>query len=604
MTRTKKLFAALIAVLMIMAVLPVAALASEAAYEANEAKQMKRWDDVWAMLNPVEDEMLAKGATRAETTYAVYKAALNCPLIDEGSIVDLDDNEFSFTTNGMWGGYNYRVRNYTKAPAKMTAKAASGEDVARTVEKINNTKGTCGAAGAVNVLLVQPYSGYDSSFTQQYNTEAASIASALGGTVTELKGNNATGPAIASAYTGKGVVIYDSHGNCIDANQTSYLDLHTSTGLTSSDYSNGWAYNGSSFYGIDGRYIKNHVSGTLSCPIVWMAICEGMKKAGKGTTGTALLEAGAGCVYGYSQSVSFTGDYTYEATFWTQMKNGKTVAEAISTMKSTHGNWDPAYSSSSGAAWPIVMSALDSFPSNPDGTQTVKCDWTLFGSSYTVTATSNNTSWGTVSVSGTTITASPKTGYYAAGYTVTSGTATVVQNGNTFTVTPSSDCTVRINFAAKTQYTVNFVASGTAQGSQTAYSGDAITLPSSVNVNPDGWTFKGWVANQIAETSTKPTFYNAGASYTVTGNTTLYALYTRLDSAGGDTIYQLADTLEVGGKYAITIGNYAVSNTVYNTSLNHYVTSQSVTINDTTNTLTVASSVDVNTILYEIESGS
>ena len=66
---------------------------------------------------------------------------------------------------------------------------------------------------------------------------------------------------------------------------------------------------------------------------------------------------------------------------------------------------------------------------------------------YTVSAVSNNASYGTVSVSGNVITATPKTGCYVDGYTVTSGTATVVQNGNVFTVTPSSNCTVRINFA-------------------------------------------------------------------------------------------------------------------------------------------------------------
>ena len=38
---------------------------------------------------------------------------------------------------------------------------------------------------------------------------------------------------------------------------------------------------------------------------------------------------------------------------------------------------------------------------------------------------------------GTIITASPKTGYYAAGYEVTAGSATVTQNGNIFTVEPS-----------------------------------------------------------------------------------------------------------------------------------------------------------------------
>ncbi|MBQ8938770.1 MAG: InlB B-repeat-containing protein [Paludibacteraceae bacterium] len=73
---------------------------------------------------------------------------------------------------------------------------------------------------------------------------------------------------------------------------------------------------------------------------------------------------------------------------------------------------------------------------------------------YTITAQSNNNSYGTVSLTGTTITATPAAGYRVmagtGGYTVTVGTATVTNNGdNTFTVTPSSNCTVRINFESK-----------------------------------------------------------------------------------------------------------------------------------------------------------
>lgn len=46
-----------------------------------------------------------------------------------------------------------------------------------------------------------------------------------------------------------------------------------------------------------------------------MAICEGMKLSGRGTTGYALLRAGCGAVYGYSQSVTFVGDYKFEEIF-------------------------------------------------------------------------------------------------------------------------------------------------------------------------------------------------------------------------------------------------------------------------------------------------
>ncbi|MBQ4565053.1 MAG: endonuclease [Oscillospiraceae bacterium] len=69
---------------------------------------------------------------------------------------------------------------------------------------------------------------------------------------------------------------------------------------------------------------------------------------------------------------------------------------------------------------------------------------------YTVTATSNNTSYGTVSVSGYTITCYPKTGYEVGSASVVSGSATGSINGNTITLTPTSDCTIRVNFVAST----------------------------------------------------------------------------------------------------------------------------------------------------------
>lgn len=80
--------------------------------------------------------------------------------------------------------------------------------------------------------------------------------------------------------------------------------------------------------------------------------------------------------------------------------------------------------------------------------------------SYDITAVSNNNSYGTVSLSGTTITATPEDGYRVVagedGYTVTSGSANVTNNGdNTFSVSPSSDCTVQINFEAIPTYTVS-----------------------------------------------------------------------------------------------------------------------------------------------------
>lgn len=181
-------------------------------------------------------------------------------------------------------------------------------------------------------------------------------------------------------------------------------------------------------------------------------------------------------------------------------------------------------------------------------------------SAYTVTATSNNTSWGTVSVSGKTVTASPANGYYAAGYTVTSGTATVTQNGNTFSVKPESDCTVRINFAAKTAVTVSFsVPSGVSQSSISGYAGEEITLPTPTGTPSDTsreYTFLGWVDTTYNNVTEKPTVLDAGSAYTPTASATLYALYkyTAAGTGGSSTTYtkiSAASDLADGATYVL-----------------------------------------------------
>ena len=85
-------------------------------------------------------------------------------------------------------------------------------------------------------------------------------------------------------------------------------------------------------------------------------------------------------VYGYSQSVSFYGDYKYEESFFYAMKLGATVRSAISLMKREYGYWDPAYSGytmqrvlDEFVAFPIVVSAEDTYPGQGkvDDVQTV-----------------------------------------------------------------------------------------------------------------------------------------------------------------------------------------------------------------------------------------
>ena len=149
---------------------------------------------------------------------------------------------------------------------------------------------------------------------------------------------------------------------------------------------------------------------------------------------------------------------------------------------------------------------------------------------YTINAESNNTEWGTVSLSGSTITGAPKSGYrYASpAYTVSpANSATVSQNGNAFTVTPSANTTVTINFEAIPTYTVTFNAEGGSCGTTSAtetIGGAGVTLPSAT-IELDGWVFAGWAAASQTSTQNRPILYFAGETYYPTDNVTLYAVY-------------------------------------------------------------------------------
>ena len=174
---------------------------------------------------------------------------------------------------------------------------------------------------------------------------------------------------------------------------------------------------------------------------------------------------------------------------------------------------------------------------------------------FTLTAVSNNTSYGTISVNGKIITASPAEGYYVESCTLLSGAATWTISGNTITVAADADCSLPVNFAPKPTCTVSFLASGHAQGSQSALIYDVITLPDAVSVSAEGWTFVGWTDHQTDKTADAPACYAPGAAYTVTGNAALYALFTRVET-GGPTVYELLTSAP-----ADWAGNYVVTNT-------------------------------------------
>ena len=602
----KRLFALLLVLTMVVGLLPVFHAAAETGISGEgrldrpitEEDNAILDNDVFAKIAEVEAGTASTMGGISRMTEADYirivpqvvKAIESSATYVPGTLQQNGNFLVWETTVGMPCCYDPRMEaelhNTVNDPSPAEIARAEAEAKAL-LETYTATRG--GSATSTKIGLIQPYwessSSYsDSSFTSYspyYKTMWQNLYGATGGTGMRYSMTNATVDNIAKTIEECGLVIFDSHGTTDYSGSNgdytsrancSYLCLTTNSGVTSTDTAAksgtyGTYYDcikGSGYAYVSGQCIANHMTKNAPHSLVYMGICLGMATNGmfKG-----LRSKGVETVWGYSQSVSFKGERQYMESILGYVKNGDNFATAVSKAKSSLGKWDPAYSSytqsqcvSNHVAFPIAVSSEDTYPGhgNVDTVQTVYSTWSLFGgttTSYTVTATSNNTSYGTVSVSGNTITASPKTGYYAAGYTVTSGSATVSQSGNTFTVTPSSDCTVRINFAAKTQYTVTLKANGSTYSTLSAYSGDSVTLPATATA-VSGYTFAGWSASTVAETTTKPSYYAPGASYSPTANVTLYAVYTKTEGTGGATVYELMESAPSAwaGNYVITYG--------------------------------------------------
>lgn len=190
--------------------------------------------------------------------------------------------------------------------------------------------------------------------------------------------------------------------------------------------------------------------------------------------------------------------------------------------------------------------------------------------SFTITPASSNEAWGTVTLSGSRITAAPSEGYYASGAEVSpAGAATVTQSGNTFTVkNVTENCTVTVQFSQKTAAAVSYaVPEGVSvtNGPTAGYLGDEITLPPVSGAPTDdsqSYAFAGWVDAAVAATTDASglEIYAPGGSYLLDEiQTKLYALYTyRVEDETGDpNTFKLvtANQADWSGDYVMTGGN-------------------------------------------------
>ncbi len=162
---------------------------------------------------------------------------------------------------------------------------------------------------------------------------------------------------------------------------------------------------------------------------------------------------------------------------------------------------------------------------------------------YTITANANNDAYGTVTLDGKTVTATPSTGYEIEGYTLTpSDAATVTRNGNTFKLSKvTADCNLTVNFKARVAATINYIVPEgiTANGVTSAYVGDTVSLAyvtgAPTNTTHD-YTFLGWSTASVQDTTSKPSVKAAGSDYVLTGpEMTFYATFSYTEN--GQTHY-------------------------------------------------------------------
>lgn len=187
---------------------------------------------------------------------------------------------------------------------------------------------------------------------------------------------------------------------------------------------------------------------------------------------------------------------------------------------------------------------------------------------YALTAISNDDNCGTVNVNGNVITATPKEGCRinpTTPYEVVSGTASIAQNGNVFTVTADADCTIRINFEAIPSHTATFYANGTVFQTSEVLEGESVSFP---ETNPAGLSakvFVGWTNAEMATTSDEaPELFSSATMGTQAQNYyAVYATFIQGDLVSVTDVLNRETTGVTGTSYSAWSGKTGTSGAIY-----------------------------------------
>ena len=409
---TKRILSLILALLLILTLLPAGSLAAEGQtnetadepYVFTEEDNALVENDVFAMIADVEAEELhpARGTPATPDDYArilpqVIEAIESSETYVEGSLVRNGDFIWWRASNGMacaFSPYREAVSHGWQDPERMTGEE-DPEVLDALLEDLETTR--AGTSSSVKVALIQPFwdnntspdGCLDSSFkssSPKYKDMWQKLCKTAGcSTNYRYTLKDATVDAIAKCMVECGIVIVDSHGDTDcwtrgtaateDTSNSSYICLTSLSGITAKDmetatgphgkYSHAYTYNFGEVQ-VDGTCIANHMNGNAPKSFLYLGMCLGMASPGMYQP---LRNRGVDAVFGWSRSVTFSGDCAYMETILEAINEGKTVGEAVAAAKKDHGDWDPGKNFSSlssaqdhDAAFPIVVSSQDGYP--------------------------------------------------------------------------------------------------------------------------------------------------------------------------------------------------------------------------------------------------
>ncbi len=389
-------------------------------------------DSIFDQIEAMEQGPAKRNATQSQLSRAAESIVVQSDSYVAGSVQRNGDVFTWFTTDGVrciYDPHMRKVQNEMTAPEEPLADGVYNEP--KSVKS--------GFPTGKQVYLIGPYYGYDSSFTGEYKTRAKEIAKAIGDTdgYTLYSGTSATIDKVAQAVENGAVVIFDSHGATDYANPnksydfvtgatTSYLCLKTTKGLTDYDYQQCGACYADGDVFVNGYSIAYHMDTENPSGILWMATCFSMATD---TIFKPLRDMGVEVAYGYSETITFGGDYLFAQVFWSNFCAGDTMSAAIQKMKDKYGYYDRSpeiseyygwisisssvYAQRNYIAFPIVVSDDDAYPGQRtsdskygvDSIQTVYSNYKLIDKAITGTV-GDGITWsidsdGNMTVSGT-----------------------------------------------------------------------------------------------------------------------------------------------------------------------------------------------------------